>query len=135
MELIRQWLTSVVTVSMLLSLVQMLIPKGGVQKIASFTGGLLLLLALLRPLLGADLSDLLPDPDGRREAVARRQEELAEETENLLEQRIAEKTAAYISDKATELGVKISVRVGTTISPEGVSVPSEVVRRWCSAVL
>ena len=52
--------------TMLLSLVQVLLPKGSVQKIASFTGGLLLLLALLRPLLGADVSDLLPDLMGSR---------------------------------------------------------------------
>ena len=42
MEAVRTWLTSVVMVSMLLSLVQLLTPKGGVQKIAGFTGSLIL---------------------------------------------------------------------------------------------
>jgi len=125
MELIRQWLTSVVTVSMLLSLVQMLIPKGGVQKIASFTGGLLLLLALLRPLMEVEFSELVSDLGVYHEEVAERREELALEEEKQLERSIAERTTAYISDKAEVLGAEVSVRVKTIPSSEGIPLPAE----------
>lgn len=126
MEAVRTWLTSVVMVSMLLSLVQLLIPKGGVQKIAGFTGSLILLLALLQPLLRIELAGILPDMEEHRVELARRQKALMEETEKRLEQGIARETEAYISDKARSLGEEVSVRVITEVSPEGVPVPAEV---------
>ena len=58
MEAVRAWLTSVVLVSVLLSAAQSLIPPCTVRKAAGFTGGLILLLVLLRPVLGADLDRL-----------------------------------------------------------------------------
>ena len=42
-ENIRQWLTCIVAVSMLLSVVQGLVPKGSLHRAASFLGGLVLL--------------------------------------------------------------------------------------------
>ena len=52
-----------VWVAMLLTVAQTLMPEGTVRKIASFTGGLILLVALLQPVLGADLSRLDLDLD------------------------------------------------------------------------
>ena len=70
MEAVRAWLTSVVLVSVLLSAAQSLIPPGTVRKAAGFTGGLILLLVLLRPVLGADLEHLELDFDHYQAAVA-----------------------------------------------------------------
>ena len=78
MEAVRAWLTSVVLVSVLLSAAQSLIPPGTVRKAAGFTGGLILLLVLLRPVLGADLEHLELDFDHYQAAVEERQEELAD---------------------------------------------------------
>jgi stage III sporulation protein AF len=125
MELVRTWIVSVVTVSMLLNLVRLLTPKGSVQKIASFTGGLILLLALLQPLAKAELSKLVTDVGTYSEAVELRQKELVGEKENQLRQRIEERTAAYISDKAKTLGTEVSAEVKTAPSPEGIPVPVE----------
>ena len=125
MELIRSWLTSAVMVSMLLGVVRLLTPKGSVQKIASFTGGLILLLALLQPLVDAELTELIPDADRYRVDVDDRRSELAKEEEKHLEQRIAEQAAAYISDKAEAMGEEVSVRVKTAPSLEGVPLPAE----------
>ena len=69
MEAVRAWLTSVVLVSVLLSAAQSLIPPGTVRKAAGFTGGLILLLVLLRPVLGADLEHLELDFDHYQAAV------------------------------------------------------------------
>ena len=103
-DALRTWLTSVIMVAMLLSLVQVLIPKGSVQQIASFTGGLILLLALLRPLLGMELSELLPDLQQYQEEIRQRREELEAVEAGYWEQSIAEKTQAYISDKGAQMG-------------------------------
>lgn len=78
--LIRQWLTAVVLVTMLLSVAQTLVPEGTVRKITSFIGGLLLLLVMLQPLLRTDLGACastrrtMPPPlkSGRRNWRARR---------------------------------------------------------------
>ena len=72
MEAVRAWLTSVVLVSVLLSAAQSLIPPGTVRKAAGFTGGLILLLVLLRPVLGADLEHLELDFDHYQAAVVTR---------------------------------------------------------------
>ena len=123
-NMLRSWLTSVIMVTMLLSLAQVLLPKGSVQKIASFTGGLLLLLALLRPLLGADVSDLLPDLQQVQAEIEQRQEELQQVETGYWEQSIAEKTEAYILDKAAQIGWEGTVRVEVELSLEGLPVPS-----------
>ncbi len=123
-DMLRSWLTSVILVTMLLSLVQVLLPKGSVQKIASFTGGLLLLLALLRPLLGADISDLLPDLQQVQAEIEQRQEELQQVETGYWEQSIAEKTEAYIWDKAAQIGWEGTVQVEVECSSEGLPVPS-----------
>ena len=43
MEHIRQWLCSVVAVSLLVSVVQSLVPKGSLGRVSSFLSGLVLL--------------------------------------------------------------------------------------------
>ena len=100
MEAVRAWLTSVVLVSVLLSAAQSLIPPGTVRKAAGFTGGLILLLVLLRPVLGADLEHLELDFDHYQAAVEERQEELADTQTEAMASIIAEQTEAYILDKA-----------------------------------
>ena len=106
MEAVRAWLTSVVLVSVLLSAAQSLIPPGTVRKAAGFTGGLILLLVLLRPVLGADLEHLELDFDHYQAAVEERQEELADTQTEAMASIIAEQTEAYILDKAGELGLE-----------------------------
>ncbi len=54
MENVRAWITSVVVVTLLLSVAQTMIPEGSIRRIAAFTGGLILLAALLRPVLEMD---------------------------------------------------------------------------------
>ena len=123
MEAVRAWLTSVVLVSVLLSAAQSLIPPGTVRKAAGFTGGLILLLVLLRPVLGADLDRLELDLSAYQAAVEARQAELTEAQTEAMASIIAERTEAYIWDKAGELGVEVTARVETRTGEDGVPVP------------
>ena len=43
---VRSWLTSITAVTLMLTVVQTLVPEGTLRKISGFTGGLLLLAAL-----------------------------------------------------------------------------------------
>jgi stage III sporulation protein AF len=126
MGAVRSWLTSVVVVSLLLSVAQTLIPEGSIRKIASFTGGLVLLVTLLRPLLGTDLSRLDLDRSDYAAAIQARQEELTAAGEEELAARIAERTEAYISDKGDELGLSVTARVTTETGADGVPTPFSV---------
>ena len=94
METLRSYLTGVVIVTMLLSLVQTLVPEGTLRQAASFTGGLVLLAALLGPVLDLDLTGMEGGFSRWREEVAQRQEELLEAQESELSARIAAETEA-----------------------------------------
>ena len=97
-----------VACAVLVSVAAQLCPEGALRKIARFTGGLLLLLAMLRP-----IADYGPNATtawnagGYSEAVARLELELAAERENALRHGIAEEWEAYIEDKAGSLGAAV----------------------------
>lgn len=123
MEAVRAWLTSVVLVSVLLSAAQSLIPPGTVRKAAGFTGGLILLLVLLRPVLGADFSGLSAGLDRWTEQVEQRQSELESAQTDALAAGIAERAATYISDKGAALGLTVTAAVETRAGDDGIPVP------------
>ena len=111
MDGIRQWLLGILAAAMGLSLLYALLPKGAVRAAAKATGGLILLLAVLGPAAGLDLSDLTV----RYEDLSRDMEQQAEtyrrEGQAQLELGIRQRTAAYISEKAAQLGLSCHPRV------------------------
>ena len=115
MEALGRWLLAVSAAALLVSVVQALIPEGGLRRTATFIGGLLLLAVLLRPAAELDLSGLSAGLSDWTEQGAQRQSELE-----------AERTAAYISDKGAALGLAVTARVETENSPDGIPVPSAV---------
>ena len=122
---LREWLTSIVVVTLLLSVAQMLVPEGSIRRVASFAGGLILLVALLRPVLGADLERLRLDLDGYERELQNAREELSSAGDTEVSELIAERTAAYISDKADALGLDVTVRVEAAAGPDGVTLPEK----------
>ena len=52
---VRSWLTSIAAVTLILTVSQTLVPEGTLRKITGFTGGLLLLAALLQPALKTEI--------------------------------------------------------------------------------
>ncbi|MBE6996369.1 MAG: stage III sporulation protein AF [Ruminococcaceae bacterium] len=123
---LREWLCSVLVVSLLLAIAELLLPEGSIRKIGSFTGGLVLLLTLLRPFPG--LRSEIPDLrwDVYEQEIVQRREELAAVGNRDLQELIESRTGAYISDKADSLGISVTVRVGTEENAEGVPVPERV---------
>lgn len=126
MEALGRWLLSVSAAALLVSVVQALIPEGGLRRTASFTGGLLLLAVLLRPAVDLDLSSLSLGLEAWTEQVEQRQSELEQQQTNALAEGIAERTAAYISDKAAALGLRVTVRVETETGEDGIPIPAAV---------
>lgn len=120
---LRSWVASIAAVTMLLTVVQTLVPEGTIRKISGFTGGLLLLAALLQPLLRTDLGGIRLDLSDYREAIEERAGELDAAGKEELADIIAGQTAAYISDKADALGLAVAARVETKEDGEGTPFP------------
>ena len=109
MDALRTWLYGVFCAALLLTLTQGLLPKGKLRSLASLAGGLILLLALLRPLgVGKDWNW---DASAFQAEVAERQKELSAERQAQLAAIIAEETEAYIWENGEDLkSVKVEVR-------------------------
>lgn len=124
-EGIRGYLLSVSAAAVLLALVQTVLPQNAVKRVAAFSGGLLLMLAVLSPLvkISADeleqmLGQLRPDT----EVVQQQAETAVRESMAVL---IKQKCETYILDKAQQLG--LTLRVEVSLSEEGVyPVPERV---------
>lgn len=123
-DAVRSWLTAVIAASFLIAAAQSLVPEGTLRKIAGFAGGLALVLTLARPLLGADFQKLDLNYDRYAGEIRQRQGELQAQSDRAMGELIAEKTEAYILDKAGELGLDVTVRVLTEPGENGLPVPA-----------
>lgn len=108
---LRTWLISIVAVSILLSILQSVLPEGSVRTVARTTGGLILLLVLLRPLLGVDLSVLSAVGADTSDSVNEQIAAFAAENAAQLQTLVEEKTAEAIASKAAALGISCAPRV------------------------
>ena len=126
METLRIWLLGIIAAALVLSVLYGLFPKGSVRAVSKATGGLILMLVILQPVLGKDWTHLADRYLEYREHIDGQIENYRVESENELAGIIEEKTAAYISDKATQMGVHCQVQVETELR-EGIPYPSAVV--------
>lgn len=126
MNLLHRWLLGISACALLVSFAEQITPVGAVQKIVKFTGGLLLILCILQPISNTDLNELSIDLTAYEEAVAVLETELSENRERELSDSIAERTQAYIEDKAFALGLQVHAAIGTECI-DGVPFPKDVV--------
>lgn len=110
-EAVRGYLLSVACVSLLLAAAMTLVPRGSVRQVLGVTGALLLALTVVRPLLRLDETALA-------QAIARleMQAETARtgvEMQNraLVTGIIKQNAEAYILDKASSMGLSLTVEV------------------------
>ena len=97
MSAVREYLLSLVAVSLLTVLSRSLIPEGGVRRIASVVCGLLLTICALSPLLQMEKETL-------RTGVEVKNREL-------VSQIIKQTTQTYILDKAASMGLSVQAEV------------------------
>ena len=125
-EVVRQWLLGVACTALILALADSLAPDGSVKKVCRMAGGLALLLAAVGPLLRLD-SGILDNMLEEYRTAARSYEETLEEQNHLFYQTVIEgSAAAYIVDKAEELGISCQAEVTFSYDEEGVPCPWEV---------
>lgn len=123
---VRTWLTSIAVCTLFLSVLQAMIPEGSIRKISSFTGGLLLLICVMGPLINLKGQHIEWELSEYRIDIQNQQQRWIEETEKELTQRIGAETESYISDKAAQLGMELTVCVETARREDGLIVPVSV---------
>ena len=128
-ELVRQWLLGVACTALVLAIADSLAPDGSVKRICRLAGGLALLLAAVGPVLRLD-SGILAQTLEEYRAMVQRYEDALEKQNNLFYQAIIEESAAaYIVDKAEEMGISCQAEVTFSYDEDGVPCPWEVTAR------
>lgn len=112
MEALRQYIVSVVAGACICGIAIGLLPEGRARQLLKLLCGMILAVTVLGPLSRFDpdsfslLDDIFSDTAAQTAALGEAY------SENLFRKRIKEETAAYILDKAKDLGVKITAEVG-----------------------
>ena len=129
MDVVRQWLLGVACTALVMAVADSLAPEGSVKKVCRMAGGLALLLAAAGPLIRLD-SGALARALEEHQAQIRGYEETLVEQNNLFYQTIIEESAAaYIVDKAEEMGIFCQAEVTFSYDENGVPCPWEVTAR------
>ena len=119
----RGWLLGLIAVSLLCGVAEALMPPGPVKRVGRLVCGLALLGAILSPVASLDVEGGQRWLEGCLASVSRREAELEETVQNQLRAVIEEEYAAYIVDKAAELGLDCRARVTCAESEEGLYLP------------
>lgn len=126
MGAVRSWLLTVITASLICALADALIPPGAVRKVGRLVCGLALLGAVLSPLARLDLSGGQRWLQDYLACLENREAELAETVNGQMKIIIEQEYAAYIVDKAAQLGLTCGIRVECGLSEEGLYLPLRV---------
>ena len=124
-EQLKEWIFTIIVAALCLAVLDAFVPKGAIRSIAKMTGGLVMFLAVLRPLTGGALPDEFEAFESCRENVDEQIEHYRQGYLQEMETIIAQKTGAYISEKAEQLGIVCEIQVKTEVKDE-VPVPSSV---------
>lgn len=124
---LKTWLLGITAAALAVALAQALTPAGTVKKIGKLIGGLVLLLAAVRPLAELDRDALT----AARAASGQAQTETAQAGEEVLKTLIEQKTAAYIANKGAELGCQITAAVTVQDEEHGWPMPWSVEVTGC----
>ena len=112
METLRGWLLGLTAAALAVSLLTAMLPKGEtIRRIAGLAGGLILLLAVVQPLLRVRWEELTWRYETYQREMDRQTEAYQAAYADSLSGDIADRTAAYISEKAASLGIDCRVQV------------------------
>lgn len=125
MELIRTWILTVTVSALVIAGAEALMPQGSVKRVGKLTGGLILVLGILQPLVTMDY-DQLYDLVNTLPAGSIRQETLDQAAQEPMKGIIEEELSAYIVDKGAQLGLTCTARVTCEAGEDGVPLPKSV---------
>ena len=123
MDIIRSWIMTVTVSAMIIAVAEVLMPKGAVKTVGKLTGGLVLMLGILQPLLSLDYEQMLLElGDLSTDSVAIGQAQGVAQN-NLLVGIIESELSAYVLDKAQSLGYSCEVQIVCRLGENNVPYP------------
>lgn len=126
MTVFKTWLFGVVAASMAVSLLSALLPKGTISTVARCSGGLVMLLVVLRPLLAGELSATQKESYGYwEETISQQAQAYSRENLQEIERHIITQTEEYIVQQAAALGLTVAPQVRCSVR-DGVPFPVAV---------
>ena len=126
MDLLKEWMAQIVSVLLLISLVQHLVPRGALQKVSALISGLVLLVVMLKPLPIIKEIDWDTKLRNYQQEFEAKKEEFASDSEAILSEEIRKETENVIEQQAVLYGYPVKAMVETTVSGEGIPLPTEV---------
>ncbi len=123
MEQVREWLLALLSVCLVCALADALMPKGGVKRVGQLVCGLAMTAAILAPVVELDLDGGQQWLEDYFAGISRREEELEKEVNTGMKTIIEQEYAAYIVDKAAELGAVCDARVECRLEEAGLYLP------------
>ena len=126
MGLLRRWLLGVILTSFAVGMAEQLVPKGRERALVRLVGGLMLTLALLRPMGDLVWEDRPISVGAWGENLQSQTAFHREQQQKELSSIIAEKLEAYIWDKAIEMGLDGNISVSIRVQPTGIPLPDTV---------
>ena len=123
---IKEWIMRVIVLSILCAAADSLMPEGAVRRVGKLVCTMALLCGILRPvstLKGVDFTQYLREYSAMVEETRL---ELEQKTAVIQKTVIEEQCAAYIADKAAQLGVVCRVEVECEPTREGIWLPARV---------
>ncbi len=126
MDGVRGWLLSIIAASILCALADSIMPPGSVKRVGRLVCGMVLLCVVLAPVSRLDLKGGQGWLDSYFAGLEVRKAELNEQVNEGMKVIIEQQYAAYIVDKAEEMGLSCTARVSCRAGEEGLYVPDTV---------
>ena len=123
---VGSWLLSITGASVLCALADGLMPAGPVRRVGRLVCGLMLLAVILAPLAQLDLEGGQRWLEEYHLGLEDRTQELERQVDEQMKTIIEQEYAAYIVDKAKELGIVCRARVVCRTGEDGLTVPERV---------
>ncbi|MGE4277136.1 MAG: hypothetical protein AB7E30_08160 [Lawsonibacter sp.] len=135
MDGVREWLLAIIAASILCALADSIMLSGAVKRVGRLVCGMVLLCVVLTPVSRLELNDGKGWLEDYLAELEVQKTELNEQVNEGMKTIIETRYAAYIVDKAEELGLTCTARVSCRVGEDGLYVPDEVqVAGICSDV-
>ncbi len=111
MQFVQNWVTSIATVTLIVSVIGALCPKNAAGRAVSLASTLLMTATLLSPISRVDVSALSGEMEKYSREAEQRYEKMIDEQENIREKLIEENVRAYILQRTESLGIRCDITV------------------------
>ncbi len=126
MDFLRNWLIGLMGSAIIVACIDCLVPDGSVKRIGKFAGGLVMVIAILRPVLSIDYEIMAGSLANFRFDVQQYSSDLEIENERMKKIIIEDRTGAYIRDKAEQIGIDCNVAVQCRMNEKDQLYPASV---------